>query len=135
MPRIGKVNVGQIIGDLGPTPERAQTCAQFIAEVGIVPVTRASGMSHSVSSDSPPTSEPARPRLRTCTERVGNAVSLGVSGGAVRGPHPSTQVGLGHGSPCLTDIGRCRGPGVGLSGRGCTPAHAHPWCTAGNLTS
>ncbi|MER6169629.1 IS110 family transposase [Streptomyces violaceorubidus] len=49
MPRIGKVNLGQIIGELGPILERAQTCEQFIAEVGVVPVTRASGKSHSVT--------------------------------------------------------------------------------------
>lgn len=49
MPRIGKVNLGQIIGELGPLLERAQTCEQFIAEAGVVPVTRASGKSRSVS--------------------------------------------------------------------------------------
>src|SRR5262249_40706364 len=42
MPRIGKVNLGQIIGEIGPILERAQTCEQFIAEAGVVPVTRAS---------------------------------------------------------------------------------------------
>lgn len=49
MPRIGKVNLGQVIGELGPILERAQTCEQFIAEVGVAPVTRASGKSHSVT--------------------------------------------------------------------------------------
>lgn len=49
MPRIGKVNLGQVIGELGPILERAQTSEQFIAEVGVVPVTRASGKSHSVT--------------------------------------------------------------------------------------
>ncbi|MGG7568827.1 IS110 family transposase [Streptomyces sirii] len=49
MPRIGKVNLGQIIGELGPILERAQTSEQFIAEVGVVPVTRASGKSHAVT--------------------------------------------------------------------------------------
>jgi transposase len=49
MPRIGKVNLGQIIGEVGPLLERAQTCEQFIAEAGVVPVTRASGKSRSVA--------------------------------------------------------------------------------------
>jgi transposase len=49
MPRIGKVNLGQVIGEIGPILERAQTCEQFIAEAGVVPVTRASGKSHSVA--------------------------------------------------------------------------------------
>nr|WP_248843292.1 transposase [Streptomyces virginiae] len=49
MPRIGKVNLGQIVGEVGPLLERAQTCEQFIAEVGVVPVTRASGKSRTVS--------------------------------------------------------------------------------------
>ncbi|MEU6656994.1 IS110 family transposase [Streptomyces sp. NPDC046900] len=49
MPRIGKVNLGQIIGEIGPILERAQTCEQFIAEAGVVPVTRASGKSHTVA--------------------------------------------------------------------------------------
>ncbi|WP_329142559.1 IS110 family transposase [Streptomyces sp. NBC_01456] len=49
MPRIGKVNLGQIIGEVGPLLERAQTCEQLIAEGGVVPVTRASGKSRSVA--------------------------------------------------------------------------------------
>ncbi|WP_329142742.1 IS110 family transposase [Streptomyces sp. NBC_01456] len=49
MPRIGKVNLGQIIGEVGPLLERAQSCEQFIAEAGVVPVTRASGKSRSVA--------------------------------------------------------------------------------------
>ncbi|WP_392968202.1 IS110 family transposase [Streptomyces sp. LN245] len=49
MPRIGKVNLGQIIGEVGPLLERAQTCEQFIAEAGVVPVTRASGKSRTVA--------------------------------------------------------------------------------------
>jgi transposase len=49
MPRIGKVNLGQIIGEIGPILERAESCEQFIAEAGVVPVTRASGKSHSVT--------------------------------------------------------------------------------------
>lgn len=49
MPRIGKVNLGQIIGEIGPLLERAQSCEQLIAEAGVVPVTRASGKSRSVA--------------------------------------------------------------------------------------
>jgi transposase len=49
MPRIGNVNLGQIIGEVGPLLERAQTCEQLIAEAGVVPVTRASGKSRSVT--------------------------------------------------------------------------------------
>ncbi|MFB7632304.1 transposase [Streptomyces sp. NPDC056149] len=49
MPRTGKVSLGQIIGELGPILERAQSCEQFIAEAGVVPVTRASGKSRTVT--------------------------------------------------------------------------------------
>lgn len=49
MPRIGTVNLGQIIGEIGPILERAQSCEQFIAETGVVPVTRASGKSRTVA--------------------------------------------------------------------------------------
>jgi transposase len=49
MPRIGKVNLAQIIGELGPTLELSQNCEQFIAEAGVVPVTRASGKSRTVA--------------------------------------------------------------------------------------
>ncbi len=49
MPRIGKVSLGQVIGEIGPLLERAQTCEQLIAEAGVVPVTRASGKSRVVA--------------------------------------------------------------------------------------
>jgi transposase len=49
MPRIGKVNLGQIIGEIGPILERSESCEQFIAEAGVVPVTRASGKSRAVT--------------------------------------------------------------------------------------
>ncbi len=49
MPRIGTVNLGQIIGEISPILERAQSCEQFIAETGVVPVTRASGKSRTVA--------------------------------------------------------------------------------------
>jgi transposase len=49
MPRIGTVNLGQIIGEIGPILERSRTSEQFIAETGVVPVTRASGKSRVVT--------------------------------------------------------------------------------------
>ncbi|SOD68161.1 Transposase IS116/IS110/IS902 family protein, partial [Streptomyces zhaozhouensis] len=49
MPRIGTVSLGQVIGEIGPILERAQTCEQLIAEAGVVPVTRASGKSRTVA--------------------------------------------------------------------------------------
>ncbi|MFI9082197.1 transposase [Streptomyces sioyaensis] len=49
MPRVGKVNLGQIAGKIGPVLERAQSCEQLVAEGGVVPATRTSGKSHSVS--------------------------------------------------------------------------------------
>ena len=49
MPRIGTVSLGQIIGEIGPILERAQSCEQLIAEAGVVPVTRASGKSRTVT--------------------------------------------------------------------------------------
>ncbi|MFJ9847565.1 IS110 family transposase [Kitasatospora sp. NPDC101155] len=49
MPCTGKINLGQIIGEIGPILERAESCEQFIAEAGVVPVTRASGKSHAVT--------------------------------------------------------------------------------------
>jgi transposase len=49
MPRIGRVSLGQVIGEIGPILERAQTCEQLIAEAGVVPVTRASGKSRTVA--------------------------------------------------------------------------------------
>ncbi|MFF0220017.1 IS110 family RNA-guided transposase [Streptomyces vinaceus] len=49
MPRIGKISLGQVIGEIGPILERAQTCEQLIAEAGVVPVTRASGKSRTVA--------------------------------------------------------------------------------------
>ncbi|WP_116210102.1 IS110 family transposase [Streptomyces olivoreticuli] len=49
MPRIGTVNLGQIVGEIGPILERSKTSEQFIAETGVVPVTRASGKSRVVT--------------------------------------------------------------------------------------
>ncbi|BBB01925.1 putative transposase [Actinacidiphila reveromycinica] len=49
LPRIGTISLGQVIGEIGPLLERAQTCEQLIAEAGVVPVTRASGKSRTVA--------------------------------------------------------------------------------------
>lgn len=43
LPRIGTINLGQIIGEIGPILERATTCAQLAAETGAAPVTKESG--------------------------------------------------------------------------------------------
>jgi transposase len=43
MPRIGTINLAQIIGEIGPLLERAETAEQLVAEAGVVPVTRESG--------------------------------------------------------------------------------------------
>jgi transposase len=49
LPRIGVLNLGQIIGEVGPLLERATSFDQLAAQTGIAPVTRASGKSHVVS--------------------------------------------------------------------------------------
>lgn len=48
LPRIGTVNLGQIIGEIGPMLERATSCAQLAAETGTAPVTKESGKSRTV---------------------------------------------------------------------------------------
>lgn len=48
LPRVGTINLGQIIGEIGPILERSLTADQVAAEAGVVPVTRASGKSHAV---------------------------------------------------------------------------------------
>ncbi|MGW9131900.1 transposase [Streptomyces sp. NPDC055681] len=67
MPRIGKVNLGQIIGEIGPILERSRTSDQFIAETGVVPVTRASGKARVVTSATRPTAASAWPSWVTPT--------------------------------------------------------------------
>ncbi|GAA4485251.1 IS110 family transposase [Actinoallomurus oryzae] len=47
-PRVGTVNLAQIIGEIGPMLERGLTAEQLAAEVGMASVTRASGKVHSV---------------------------------------------------------------------------------------
>jgi transposase len=48
LPRIGTINLGQIIGEIGPMLERATTCAQLTAETGAAPVTKESGKHRTV---------------------------------------------------------------------------------------
>ncbi|HVW45359.1 MAG TPA: IS110 family transposase [Amycolatopsis sp.] len=49
LPRIGTINLGQIIGEIGPMLERATNCAQLAAETGAAPVTKESGKHRSVN--------------------------------------------------------------------------------------
>ena len=49
MPRIGEVNLAQIIGEIGPILARAATVDQACAEVGAVPVTKESGKGRAVN--------------------------------------------------------------------------------------
>lgn len=48
LPRVGGVNLAQILAEVGPILERAATVEQAAAEAGAVPVTRASGKSTAV---------------------------------------------------------------------------------------
>lgn len=49
LPRVGVLNLAQIIGEVGPILERANSFDQLAAETGLAPVTRASGKSHTVA--------------------------------------------------------------------------------------
>lgn len=49
LPRIGVLNLAQIIGEVGPILERTTSFEQLAAETGMAPVTRASGKSHTVA--------------------------------------------------------------------------------------
>lgn len=49
LPRVGTVNLAQIIGEIGPMLERGLNAEQLAAEVGMAPVTRASGKVHAVA--------------------------------------------------------------------------------------
>ncbi|WP_406272567.1 IS110 family transposase [Nocardia sp. NBC_00881] len=49
LPRIGVLNLAQIIGEIGPILERANSFDQLAAETGLAPVTRASGKTHTVA--------------------------------------------------------------------------------------
>jgi transposase len=43
LPRVGEINLAQIVAEAGPILERVQTVEQAAAELGVAPVTRASG--------------------------------------------------------------------------------------------
>jgi transposase len=49
LPRIGVLNLAQIIAEVGPILERAISFDQLAAETGLAPVTRASGKRHTVA--------------------------------------------------------------------------------------
>lgn len=49
LPRIGTLNLGQVIGEIGPMLERATSCAQLAAETGTAPVTKESGKHRTVT--------------------------------------------------------------------------------------
>ena len=49
LPRIGTLNLAQIIGEVGPVLERATSFDQLAAETGLAPVTRSSGKTHTVA--------------------------------------------------------------------------------------
>jgi hypothetical protein len=48
MPRIGEVNLAQLVAEVGPILDRVDTAEQAIAECGAAPVTRASGKTRTV---------------------------------------------------------------------------------------
>lgn len=49
LPRIGTVSLAQVVGEVGPILERAESCEQLAAEAGMAPVTYASGKTTTVS--------------------------------------------------------------------------------------
>jgi transposase len=49
MPRIGTLNLAQIVAEVGPILERAENAEQIAAEAGVAPVTYASGHKHAVA--------------------------------------------------------------------------------------
>ncbi|WP_435592141.1 IS110 family transposase [Nocardia sp. bgisy118] len=49
LPRVGVLNLAQIIGEVGPILERVTSFDQLAAETGLAPVTRASGKVHTVA--------------------------------------------------------------------------------------
>lgn len=48
LPRVGTISLAAIIGEVGPLLEHATNADQLAAQVGVVPLTRASGKSHAV---------------------------------------------------------------------------------------
>ncbi len=49
LPRIGKVNLAQVVAEVGPVLERSADCDHACAEVGAAPVTKKSGKSEAVN--------------------------------------------------------------------------------------
>jgi transposase len=49
LPRIGEINLAQIVAEVGPVLERAETVEQAAAEIGAAPVTKASGEHRAVT--------------------------------------------------------------------------------------
>ena len=49
LPRIGTINLGQILGEIGPMLERATSFAQLTVETGAAPVTKESGKHRAVT--------------------------------------------------------------------------------------
>lgn len=80
LPRIGTLNLAQIIGEVGPILERATSFDQLAAETGLAPVTRSSGKTHTGRSGTPPTAA----RARHCTPGWTTAVD------PVTGPSSAT---------------------------------------------
>jgi len=61
MPRIGTLNLAQIVAEVGPIPERAENAEQVAAEAGVAPVTYASARSGPWPSGSRPTVTQGKP--------------------------------------------------------------------------
>ncbi len=61
LPRIGEVNLAQIIGEVGPILARAVDVDHTCAEVGATPVTKESGKGRAVNFRGRSTPEPAKP--------------------------------------------------------------------------
>jgi hypothetical protein len=61
LPRIGTLNLAQIIGEVGPILERVTSFDQLTAETSIAPVARACSRTHTVAfrHDDPPTRLPS----------------------------------------------------------------------------
>lgn len=49
LPRIGQISLAQVIAEIAPLLQRADSCAHLCAEAGVAPVTRESGTARSVS--------------------------------------------------------------------------------------
>ena len=87
LPRIGTLNLAQIIGEVGPILERATSFDQLAAETGLAPVTRSSAKPTPWRSDTPPTDA----RDRHCTLGWTTAADPVIGRAALRcGTRPGT---------------------------------------------